>query len=104
MLASADGSDVMVAPITSQPTADRDVIEIPSRVAGHLGLDTSRTSKVVVDEVNMFHWPSDLRQIGGQAAGVFHYGFIPPKLFKQVSDAIVRNHAKRSLTTVKRRS
>ncbi len=104
VLVRGEGPDVMVAPITSQPVGrQRDAIEIPTRVAAHLGLDTSRTSRILVDEVNMLRWPNDLRRVPGQPSGCFHYGFIPPKLYERVKKAVVRNHRTGKLSSVKRK-
>ena len=78
------GTVVLVVPATSQqPQPDRSSIEIPTRVQAHLGLDGARCW-VIIDEVNKFIWPGpDLAQLPGQP-GTFHYGFIPPKLYKQI--------------------
>lgn len=104
VLARGEGPEVMVVPITSQPVGpERDAIEIPTRVAAHLGLDTSRVSRIVVDEVNMFRWPNDLRRVPGQPSGRFHYGFIPPRLYERVKQAVVRNHRAGNLSSVKRK-
>ena len=104
VLVSGPTPDVMAVPVTTQPVAaERDAIDVPRPVAAHLGLDTSRMSRIVADEVNMFHWPNDLQPVPGQPPGVFHYGFIPPKLFRTVREAVVRNHRQGDLVTVKRR-
>ena len=78
------GTVVLVVPATSQqPQPDRSSIEIPTRVQAHLGLDGAQCW-VIIDEVNKFIWPGpDLAQLPGQP-GTFHYGFIPPKLYKQI--------------------
>lgn len=103
VLVSGNRPDVLVVPITTQPAGpDRDTIEVPARVASHLGLDTARTSRIVVDEVNIFHWPNDLRPVPGKPSGTFHYGFIPPKLYEQLRDAVLRNHNAGKLATIKR--
>lgn len=103
VLVAGDGPDVMVVPVTTQPAADqRDTVEIPQRVAAHLGLDTSRPSRVVVDEVNMFRWPEDLAPLPGRSPGSFHYGFIPPRLFEQIKQAVLKNRRSGNLQTVKR--
>ena len=72
---------VTVVPITHSPHPDPEsAVEIPWRVAEHLGLD-SDSSWVVLDEVNVFTWPGyDLRQISGQADR-YDYGFLPPRFF-----------------------
>ncbi|MDH3616456.1 MAG: growth inhibitor PemK [Gammaproteobacteria bacterium] len=77
---------VAVVPITHSPHSDpAAAIEMPPRVAEHLGLD-SDPCWVVLDELNVFSWPGyDLRQIPGQA-GRYDYGFLPPRFF----EALVR--------------
>lgn len=103
VLVAGDRPDVMVVPITSQPVkSDRDVVAIPDAVARHLGLDDSKPSHVMVDEVNMFHWPNDLARVPGRTPGTFHYGFIPPKLFARIRDAVLRNKRCGELSRVKR--
>jgi len=69
-------------PITHSSHPDPQVaIEIPRRVAQHLGLDED-TSWVVLEDVNVFTWPGyDLRQIQGQS-GRYDYGFLPPRFFE----------------------
>jgi hypothetical protein len=75
---------VAVVPITHSRHSDPETaIEIPPRVAKHLGLD-SDTSWVVLDDVNVFSWPGyDLRQIPDQA-GCYAYGLLPPRFFKTI--------------------
>ena len=92
---------VMVVPVTSrQPRPDRGSVEIPAKVQAHLGLDGERCW-VIVDEVNKFIWPGpDLSQIPGQP-GKFHYGFIPPKLYKKITAGCINTakaHQLRSVT------
>lgn len=73
-----------VVPITHSRHSDPETaIEIPPRVAEHLGLDGD-TSWIVLDDVNVFSWPGyDLRQIPDQA-GRYDYGLLPPKLFETI--------------------
>lgn len=73
---------VAVLPITHSPHPNPETaIEIPRRLADHLGLDDDR-SWVVLEELNVFTWPGyDLRPVPGQA-GKFHYGFLPPRFFE----------------------
>ncbi len=92
---------VMVVPVTSrQPRPDRGSVEIPAKVQAHLGLDGERCW-VIIDEVNKFIWPGpDLSPLPGQP-GKFHYGFIPPKLYKKIivgCTAIAKAHQLRSVT------
>ena len=92
---------VMVVPVTSrQPRPDRGSVEIPAKVQAHLGLDGERCW-VIIDEVNKFIWPGpDLSQLPGRP-GKFHYGFIPPKLYKKIiagCTTIAKAHHLRSVT------
>lgn len=75
---------VAVVPITHSRHSDPETaIEIPSRLAKHLGLD-SDTSWVVLEDVNVFSWPGyDLRQIPEQA-GRYDYGLLPPRFFEKI--------------------
>lgn len=105
VLVAGDGPDVAVVPVTTQPAPDdRDTVEIPARVAAHLGFDTARASRVMVDEVNMFRWPNDLAPRPGHASGSFDYGFIPPRLFERIKQAVLANRRAGKLHAVKRRS
>ncbi|MCA0404825.1 MAG: growth inhibitor PemK [Proteobacteria bacterium] len=85
---------VMVLPIThSAPINPELAVETPARVKAHLGLDDER-SWVVVDEGNQFVWPGyDLRKIPGSVDD-YAYGFIPPKLFWKIIEAMKAVHAK----------
>lgn len=92
---------VRVLPIAHAPPAvAKDAIEIPQPTAKRLGLDSDR-SWIVITEANDFIWPGpDLRPAKlGDPASVA-YGFLPPKLFRQVRDRLVERH--RRLVTVKR--
>lgn len=81
---------VTVAPIThSTPSADTASVELPLRVKQHLGLDDAR-SWVDLEEVNQFIWPGhDLRRIA-QRKNQFSYGFVPPRLFDQIKNGILK--------------
>jgi hypothetical protein len=82
---------VTVLPIThSSPGDPAGAVEIPAAVKRHLGFDDSR-SWVIVSEGNEFVWPGyDLRKIG--RGDRYDYGFLPPRLFKQVLDAFMAWH------------
>ncbi len=75
---------VAVVPITHSKHPDPETaIEIPPRVAEHLGLD-SGASWVVLEDVNVFSWPGyDLRQTPEQE-GRYDYGLLPPRLFETI--------------------
>ncbi len=84
---AADGATIAIlAPIThAEPREGDRAIEIPPAVKAHLGLDDQR-SWVMVDEVNETAWPGfDLQPLPD---GRFTYGFIPPRLFGQIKDAL----------------
>ncbi len=95
---------VVVVPITNRPPpAGRPAISIPTKVRMHLGFK-SDPCWVVLDEVNRFVWPGpDLFQIPGRP-GEFHYGFVPPKLFRSIRDGVVDAYRSRRLRTVSRTS
>ena len=92
----------MLLPIThSAPAAGESAIEIPQKVKQHLGLDAER-SWVVVSECNIDGWPSpDLRQLPGQP-GRFHYGHLPPRLFKVIRDTFLSAYQAKQVAVVNR--
>jgi hypothetical protein len=72
---------VVLLPITHSPPGANDTgIEIPASVRAALGLDDA-PSWVIVSDHNVDEWPN-----GGlsPAPKAFAYGFIPPKLFKDI--------------------
>lgn len=85
-----DAIDVVVAPITHRPpTPPSAGIEIPPKVNGHLGLDDA-TSWIITTDLNVFRWPGmDLRPIPGGTSDRFTYGFVPPRLFERLRQAIM---------------
>jgi hypothetical protein len=84
-----DDSDtiVTVLPVTRTPPRHADdAVEIPAAVNRRLGLDDAR-SWIVVTEVNRFVWPGpDLRPVLAGEAGRFHYGLLPPGLFRTIRE------------------
>ncbi|EIM26643.1 type II toxin-antitoxin system PemK/MazF family toxin [Microvirga lotononidis] len=80
---------VTVAPITHlEPKYEDRGIEIPPRVKQHLGLDND-PSWVILDELNEFIWPGyDLYPIARNRPDKYDYGFLPPRLFDKIRDAI----------------
>lgn len=86
---TAGVTEVVVAPITHvEPKPPAVAIEVPPRVKEHLGLDGQR-SWVIVTDLNSFFWPGfDLRPIPNAARGTFAYGFLPPKLHRQIAAKI----------------
>lgn len=91
---------MLVCPIThSPPRRKEERIEIPPKVAKHLGLNWER-SWIVVSEVNRFTWPSaGLRPV---SQGCWAYGYLPPKLFNAVKETLLRRLESRSLRVVDR--
>ena len=98
----ADPQLVLLLPIThSKPKSETVGIEIPLRVADHLGLDAAR-SWIVVSEANVDFWPNaGLAPIPGKR-GVYSYGFLPPSLFEKVRDGFVKLLEKRRAKLVRR--
>lgn len=100
----SDGSsaDVIVAPITTLKPDVGEAIEIPMAVAKHLGLREDKPSYIVCTEVNTFTWPGfDINPVSG-SNGEFSFGYIPPKLFEQVKEKIVRYEKQQKLKIVSR--
>jgi len=91
---------VTVVPIThAAPTNPDEAVEIALTTKRRPGLDEAR-SWISVSEANRFVWPGpDLYPI---AAGRFHYGFMPPALFRQVQERMGRYVAARRLLIVPR--
>jgi mRNA-degrading endonuclease toxin of MazEF toxin-antitoxin module len=84
------GTVVLVAPITHRDPGPGRGVELPPKVKAHLGLDGER-SWIVVDQLNEFLWPGhDIRPV--PETGRFDYGYLPPRLFGQVREAILRLH------------
>jgi len=96
------GIVVTVAPVTHSPPKEAsEGVEIPVTTKDRLGLDDKR-SWVVLTEVNRFRWPGfDLTKLPGQA-GVYHYGVLPPGLFRQVRDGILACARRERLKTTPR--
>jgi hypothetical protein len=82
---------VTVLPITHSAPKDAAVsIEIPRAIKTHLGLDEAR-SWIVVTEGNDFVWPGyDLRKV--PKSDDYSYGFLPPRFFAQIVDAVTEFH------------
>lgn len=85
---------VTVAPIThTLPDEDTTAIEIPAAVKKSIGLDDA-PSWVIVDEANEFVWPGfDLRPIP-ETPRRYDYGFLPPRLFQRIAEAVAQNWSK----------
>jgi len=74
---------VTVLPVTHRPPENpAAAVEIPRAVKQQLGLDDSR-SWVMVSEGDQFVWPGyDLRKV--PSTDRYHYGFLPPRFFKEI--------------------
>jgi hypothetical protein len=83
-------TEVVMAPITHlEPMPPSQGIEIPPKVKQHLGLDHDR-SWIIVNDLNVFTWPGfDLHQVPNAGAGIYHYGFLPPKLHRAIAERII---------------
>lgn len=101
---SAGGTDVVLLPITHTPPSHGEAAaELPVRVKRHLGLDASR-SWVLLTECNIDSWPSpELTALPGQP-GNFAYGFLPPRLFREIRDGFVAQARAGRMATTRRGS
>ena len=84
---------VTVLPIThAAPRDATSAIEIPRAIKAHLRLDDAR-SWIVVAEGNDFIWPGyDLRKV--LTSDDYAYGFLPPRFFAQIVDAVTTLYKK----------
>ena len=100
-----DGSkDVYLCAIThSPPSRDEAAVEVPDKVARHLGLDHERCW-IKTHQVNVVSWPKDQIPYGiaPTRRGEWSYGQLPRKLGKQVFDQLQEQVDKRTLGTVRR--
>jgi hypothetical protein len=89
--ARTGGIEVVVAPIThTEPTGSATGVLLPPRVKKHLGLDDN-PSWVITNDLNVFEWPGeDLYPVPQSPPGTYEYGFLPPALFQQIRDDIVK--------------
>lgn len=77
---------VTVVPIThSEPGPSDIAIEIPVKLARHLGLDGAQ-HWIIVSEANQFTWPGF--DIEPNRAGNDTYGFVPPALMLRVTQKL----------------
>lgn len=106
MLASQEENGdtlVTIVPITHTPPSNsEEAIEIPIKTKKRLGLDSER-SWIIVSEVNRFIWPGpDLRPIPRNQPGRYDYGVLPPRLFRQVKEKLLRLAKHRKINPVGR--
>jgi hypothetical protein len=92
---------VVYLPIShTQPSGDEEGIELPDDVKRKAGLDNAR-QWILLSECNVDSWPFDLRQIPDRP-GRFHYGHLPPSMFKIVRDAFVKRYNAQRVNRVSR--
>ncbi|SRR5260221_11745527 len=94
---------VTVVPVThTAPQREAEAVEIPSATKQRLGLDALQ-SWALVNEVNRFTWPGpDLRSVSRDEPDRFHYGLLPPALFRQIRDKLLACAAAQRLLSVSR--
>jgi hypothetical protein len=92
---------VVYLPIShTQPSGDDEGIELPDEVKRKAGLD-SRRQWVLYSEYNLDTWPTELTQIPNRP-GVFHYGHLPPSMFRAIRDAFWERYRDKRLKQVNR--
>lgn len=100
-----DGTkDVLLCAITHSPPAKNEkAVEIPPKVARHLGLDHSR-SWIKTDQINRIQWQKGLIPPGVTPArkGKWEFGMIPQALGKQTFTQVREKAKSRLLKTVDR--
>jgi hypothetical protein len=79
--------EVTYLPITTKPpTNGQPSLKIPDQICSHLGLPEQ--SWIIISECNVQYWPADLARVPGRA-GDWLYGFISPRFFRKIRDALV---------------
>ncbi len=92
---------VIYLPIShTQPSGEEEGIELPDDVKRKAGLDSAR-QWILISEYNLDSWPTDLRQIPHRP-GVFHYGHLPPSMFRTVTGLFWARYAEKRLKQVNR--
>lgn len=93
---------VVLLPITHTPPAGDTVgIEIPARVKQAIDLDDA-PSWVIVSEHNIDEWPNGALSPAPGKAGIFAYGFIPPRLFARIKAEFVELARQKKSGSVRR--
>jgi hypothetical protein len=77
--------DVYLPISHTQPSGDEEGIELPDDLKRKAGL-ASRRQWILYSDYNLDTWPTELRQIPHRP-GVFHYGHLPPSMFRAIRDA-----------------
>lgn len=96
--------NVIVCPIThTPPDNESTAVELPPRVARHLGLDAER-SWIRTHQVNTFKWFEGMTPAGVVPADKSRptFGHLPPKLYTAVRDQVSENSKHRHLHNVRR--
>jgi len=75
-------------------------VELPDAAKAAAGLDNSR-QWVLVSECNIDTWPFDVRALPDRP-GTFHYGHLPPRMFKTVRDRFVERYRSGRMRLVNR--
>jgi hypothetical protein len=92
---------VVYLPISHTPPSGEEAgIELPDEVKRKAGLDGGR-QWVLYSEYNLDTWPTELRQIPNRP-GVFHYGHLPPSMFRAIRDAFWDRYRDKRLKQVNR--
>ena len=98
------GKDVVLCAITHSPPGHGETaVEIPNKVARHLGLDDAR-SWIKTDQVNTVRWEKGRIPFGVTPArkGQWAFGSLPQALGRKAFDQVREKSRDRSLRTVKR--
>jgi hypothetical protein len=103
VVGTAGDRRVLVVPITTQPPGIHvPALEIPPPIKRHLGLDTDRSSWIILSEANIDAWPSpDMRPIPGKP-GQFEYGLLPLRMVTVLREAVLSALAEKRLAYVNR--
>ena len=100
-----DGSrEVVLCPLShAPPRAGESAVEVPSKVARHLGLDDQR-SWIKTHQVNTLVWQRDRPPYGVTPAkeNAWAFGQLPNALGRQVFEQVRQRSRQRTLATVSR--
>lgn len=93
---------MLVAPFTTQPPRNPDAaVEAPEAVLRHLRLETDR-AWIMCDEINEFTWPGFDLRVTPRTDALGVYGYLPPKLYRRVRDAVASRFRAQRLARVPR--
>lgn len=81
------GLRVITAPITTKNHDPGQTVELPPRVARHLGLEPG--CRVVCDDLNRFIWVGP--DVRATPTGSPYYGQLPARLFDEVRGRVLAN-------------